>query len=158
MILNKIKAQIVQHVKNFKNIETHTYFVCLAACLPAISPTSCWRIEPAFSHFKEYQHANTNLLFRLRFIHSAMVSPFILPFACLSLWLVKEKVRNYRRGVDKLYDFHVLHNVNGQMHVYLIASSIKIITKRVAVMYRFKSARMVSCWDLYVRSWAVICQ
>ena len=34
--------------------------------------------------------------------------------------------------------------INGQMHVYLIASSVKIITKRVDVVYRFKSARMVA--------------
>ena len=31
-----------------------------------------------------------------------------------------------------------------QTHACLIASSVKIITKRIAVMYRFKSARMVS--------------
>ena len=30
------------------------------------------------------------------------------------------------------------------MHVCLIVSSVKIITKRVVVMYRFKSARVVS--------------
>ena len=34
--------------------------------------------------------------------------------------------------------------INGPMHVCLIASSVKIITKHVAVVYRFKSARMVS--------------
>ena len=34
--------------------------------------------------------------------------------------------------------------INGQTHVCLIASSIKIITKHVAVVYRLKSARMVS--------------
>ena len=33
---------------------------------------------------------------------------------------------------------------NGQKHVCLIASSVKIINKHIAVMYRFKSARMVS--------------
>ena len=33
---------------------------------------------------------------------------------------------------------------NGQRHVCLIASSIKIINKHIAVMYWFKSARMVS--------------
>ena len=35
--------------------------------------------------------------------------------------------------------------INGQMHVCLIASSGIIITKYVAVVYRFKLARMVSC-------------
>ena len=43
-------------------------------------------------------------------------------------------------------------------HVCLIASSIKIITKGFAVVYRFKSARMVSCLNLYACSWTVICQ
>ena len=33
---------------------------------------------------------------------------------------------------------------NGQRHVCLIASSIKIINKHVTVVYRFKSARIVS--------------
>ena len=33
---------------------------------------------------------------------------------------------------------------NGQMHVCLIASSVKIIIKRVTVVYWFKLARMVS--------------
>ena len=33
---------------------------------------------------------------------------------------------------------------NGQTHVCLIASSVKIINKHVAVMYQFKSAKMVS--------------
>ena len=36
-------------------------------------------------------------------------------------------------------------HANGQMHMCIIASSVKIITKHVAVVYRFKSARMVSC-------------
>ena len=36
-------------------------------------------------------------------------------------------------------------HTNGQMHVCLIASLVKIITKCVAVVYRFKSVRMVSC-------------
>ena len=43
-----------------------------------------------------------------------------------------------------MYGFYLLHYANGQTHVYLTASSVKIITKRVAVVYRFKSARMVS--------------
>ena len=43
-----------------------------------------------------------------------------------------------------MYGFYLLRHVNGQMHVCLIASHVKIITKRVAVVYRFKSVRMVS--------------
>ena len=47
-----------------------------------------------------------------------------------------------------------------QMHMCLIASSVKIINKRntYLAMYRFKSTRIVSCWDLYALSWFVICQ
>ena len=78
--------------------------------------------------------------------------------ACLSLWQVNEKVRNRWRAADKLYSFYLLRHANGQTHVCLIASSVKIIIKRVAVIYWFKSARMVSCWDLYACYWAVISQ
>ena len=49
--------------------------------------------------------------------------------ASLSLWLVNEKVRNCWRGVNELYSLCLLHYTNGQMHVCLIASSIKIINK-----------------------------
>ena len=78
--------------------------------------------------------------------------------ACLSLWLVNKKVRNRWRGVDKLYGFYLLCHASGQTHVCLIASSVKIFTKCVAVVYWFKSARMVLFWDLYACSLAVICQ
>ena len=43
-----------------------------------------------------------------------------------------------------MYSFYLLRHANGQTHVCLIASSVKIITKRVAVVYQFKLARMVS--------------
>ena len=45
------------------------------------------------------------------------------------------------------YDVYICH-INGQMHMSLIASSVKIITKHninIFAMYRFTSARMVSC-------------
>ena len=64
--------------------------------------------------------------------------------ACLFLWMVNEKVRNRWRGVDELYAFYLSRHTNGQTHVCLIASSLKMITKRVAVVYWFKSARLVS--------------
>ena len=71
--------------------------------------------------------------------------------ASLSLWLGKGKVRNHWRGVDELYGLYLLHRTNGQMQMYLIASSIKIINKRnVFAMYQFKSARTVLCWDLCI--------
>ena len=34
--------------------------------------------------------------------------------------------------------------INGRTHVCLIASAVKMITKRIAVAYQVKSARMVS--------------
>ena len=101
--------------------------------------------------------ANTDLLFRLRFIHCAMESPFII--YCFPFSLTGEQnVRNRWRGVDELYGLYLLCHANGQMHMYLIASSVKVITKHVFVVYRFKSARMVSCWDLYACSRDVIGQ
>ena len=47
------------------------------------------RISSIFSHNTEYRLANTDLLFRLRFIHCALVSPFILP--CLPFSLTGER-------------------------------------------------------------------
>ena len=75
----------------------------------------------------------------------ALVLTFFI--ASLSLWLVIEKVRNRWRSVNELYSLYLLHHASSQM--YLIASSIKIITKCVATMYQFKSARIISCWDSY---------
>ena len=45
---------------------------------------------------------------------------------------------------------------NGQMHVSLNASSIKIINKLCFAIYQFKSTRMVSWRDLYKCFWAMI--
>ena len=42
------------------------------------------------------------------------------------------------------------------MRMYLIASFVKIITKGIFAVYQLKSVRMVSYWDLYVCSWAMI--
>ena len=106
----------------------------LPACLLAIRPTIGRRIRPVFSHNTEYWHANTDLLFQLRFIHCVMVSPFILH--CFPFSLTGEgKGENHWRGVDKLYGLYSLRHTNGQTHVCLIASSVNIITKRIAAMY-----------------------
>ena len=53
VIINKIKARIVEPVDNFKNFEIHSYFILLA-CLPTARPTSSRRIGPNFSHNTEY--------------------------------------------------------------------------------------------------------
>ena len=76
--LNKIYALIVKHVENFKNFKVHLYFICLLAVRPTSGGKSVFKDT-------EYWHANTNILFRLRFIHCAMVSPFISYCFCFSL-------------------------------------------------------------------------
>ena len=120
-----------------------------SACLPALRPTSSRRIRPVFSDNTEYQHTNTDLLFRLRFIYYTMVSPFILP--CLPfLWLVNEKVRNCSRGVDKFYAFYLLCHANAQTHMCLIASSIKIITES-ALAYAYSSQPGWFNVEIYMR-------
>ena len=43
--------------------------------------------------------------------------------------MVNEKVRNHQRGVHELYGLYLIRYTNGQTHVYLIASSVKITTK-----------------------------
>ena len=51
-------------------------------------------------------------------------------------WVVNVKVRNCCRGVDELHGFYLLCHANGHTHMYLITSSIKIITKHVEVVWR----------------------
>ena len=51
---------------------------------------------------------------------------------------MNEKVRNRWRGVYEFYEFYLLRHANGQTQVSFIASSVKIITKRVAVMYQIQ--------------------
>ena len=66
--------------------------------------------------------------------------------------MVNEKVRNCWWGINELYGLYLLHHANGKMHVYLITSSITIITKWIAVaVYQFNSVRMFSCWDFHER-------
>ena len=95
-------------------------------------------------------------MFRLRFIHCTMVSPFILH--CFpSLWLVNKKVRNHWKGVNELYGSYLLHHANGQIHVYLLYYPLIFFKKSNGfAVCQFKSAKMVSCWDLHACSWAVI--
>ena len=144
MILNSIKAWIVKPVENFKNLKTQLlYFICWPASLPTVRPTSSSKIGPVFLTIQNIDTlAYTDLLFQLS--HCAMVSPFILycfPFSLTGEWKGEKSLKI--KGVNELYGLYLLH---GQMHVYLISSSVKIITKsKVFVVYQFKSARMVSC-------------
>ena len=84
-----LKVWIVIPVEYFKVFKIHLYFICQPACLPAITPTSCGRIRPVFSHNTKYRCANTDLLFWLRFIHYTIVSPFILH--CFSFSMTGEQ-------------------------------------------------------------------
>ena len=135
----------------------HVLSVSLPACLPAVRPVSGGRIGPVFPHNSEYWHTNTDLLFWLRFIHYIIVSSFIL-HCFSSLWLVNEKVRNYWRDVNELYGLNLLSHASGQMHMYLIASSVKIITKcYVFTMYRFKSASHIETYMHVLGLWYGCC-
>ena len=73
-----------------------------------------------------------------------MVSPFILSFLPFPL-TGERKVRNHCTGIDELNGLYLLRHANHQMHMCLIVSSVKIITKHVAAMYRFRLAKIVSC-------------
>ena len=113
---------------------------------------------PVLSQNTEYRCAYTDLLFRLRFIHCAMVSPFILHCFPFSL-------TGKRKGEKFTEELALMNSTVCTYYGTLLvkctcawASSIKIIIKCITVVDWFKSARMVSCWDLYVCSWAVICQ
>ena len=50
----------------------------------------------------------------------------------------------YTHILFKLWVICTVHHANDQIHVYLLA------------VYRFKSARMVSCWDLHCKKCGVI--
>ena len=62
------------------NISYFTYnsFVCLTACLPAIRSSSTMARAPVFSHNKRNCVRFMKLLYQRKFIHSAMMLPFIL--------------------------------------------------------------------------------
>ena len=87
--------------------------------------------------------------------HGESFHPSLLPFLFdwwTKRWEIAEEVLMY--CTDYTYDTMLMAKCMSAW----ITSSIKIITKRVVAAYWFKSARIVSCWDLYVCSWAVICQ
>ena len=141
----------------FQNPPVFCLLACLPPCLPAVRLTSGKRVGLVFSCNTEYQCTNTDLLFQLCFIHCAMVSPFVLPCFPFSLTGEWKGEKSLWRGVDESFGLYLLCHTNGQMQVCLIASSIKIINKCNVFLW-FKSARMISCWDLYACSWSVISQ
>ena len=67
--------------------------------------TSDLRIGLAVSHNTEYWRPNTDLLFQLRFIHCAMVNPFILycfPFSLTGEWKGEKSLKRCQRIVRLL--------------------------------------------------------
>ena len=87
---------------------------------------------------------------RLRFIHCAMVSPFILPcfpFSLIDEWKGEKLLKSCWWSMPN--GLHLLHHTNGQMHVCLIASSVIIINKHN--VFLCSDSSLISCWDLHIR-------
>ena len=95
--LNEAKSRIFRCTVIFKNFQIHLYFVCHlpATCLPAVRPGSDTCTGPMFFIKNVIGIYNTNLLFRKRFIHCAMVIPFMLHWPSLFF----SKVSNLRKKV-----------------------------------------------------------
>ena len=96
--LNEAKSRIFQCTVVVKNFHIHLYFVCHlpGAChLPDVRPSSATCMGPIFLTKNVIGIYNTNLLFRKRLIHCAMVIPFILHW----LLLFFSKVSNSRKKV-----------------------------------------------------------
>ena len=95
----------------------------LPACLPAIRLTNGRRIGPVFSHNTEYRCVNTDLLLRLRFIHCAMASPFILHSFPFSL----TGEQKGEKSLKKCWWIVQLILINGQMHVCWLHHLLKLL-------------------------------
>ena len=95
--LNEAKSRIFRCTAVFKDFRFHLYFVCHlpATCLPAIRPSSTMCTGPIFLIKNVIGIYNTNPLFRKRFIHCALVIPFILHWPSLFF----SKVSNSRKKV-----------------------------------------------------------
>ena len=79
----------------FKNFQIYLYFVCLPpACLPAIRSSSATCTGPIFLTKNVIGIYNTNPLFQKRFIHCAMVIPFILHWSSLFFSKVSNSQKN----------------------------------------------------------------
>ena len=99
--LNEAKSRIFRCTVIFKNFQIHLYFVCHlpaclpATCLPAVRPGFAMCTGPIFLTKNVIGVYNTNLLFRKRFIHCALVIPFMLHWPSLLF----SKVSNSRKKV-----------------------------------------------------------
>ena len=97
--LNEAKSRIFRCTVIVKNLQIHLYFVCHlppAIChLPAVRPGSTMCMGPIFLTKNVIGVYNTNPLFRKRFIHCALMIPFILHWPSLFF----SKVSNLRKKV-----------------------------------------------------------
>ena len=94
--LNEANSRIIRCTVIFKNFQIHLYFVChLPTCLPAVRPGSAMCMGPIFLTKNVIGVYNMNVLFRKRFIHCAMVIPFILHWPSLFF----SKVSDLRKKV-----------------------------------------------------------
>ena len=82
-----MKIQIVWPAENFKSFENEQYFVYLSHVRPCCTK----RAGPVFCQHVENQIFITNMVFRWRFIHSAIGSAFIL---LASLWCPRTTLFN----------------------------------------------------------------
>ena len=97
--LNEAKSRIFRCTVIVKNFQIHLYFVSHlppAIChLPAVRPASAMCTGPIFLTKNVIGVYNTNPLFRKRFIHCALMIPFILHWPSLFF----SKVSNLRKKV-----------------------------------------------------------
>ena len=87
--------------------KTNLKFTCISsASLPAVRPGCARCMAPDFSHNKGNHVGFTKLLFRLRFVHCAMVISFIINFNRL-IFLLETKVLTFHKGAD------IQHSIQG---------------------------------------------
>ena len=90
--LNEAKSRIFRCTVIIKNFQIHLYFVCH---LPTVRPGFATCAAPIFLTKNVIGVYNTNPLFRKRFIHCALMIPFILHWPSLFF----SKVSNSRKKV-----------------------------------------------------------
>ena len=142
--LNEAKNRIFRCTVIVKNFQIHLYFVCH---LPVVRTDSATCMGPIFLTKNVIGVSNTNPLFRKRFIHCALMIPFILHWPSLFF----SKVSNSQKKVlitlglyfpnycvtyllrDISHDFNKCEHVNlRREELYYTANNQKIADKRKA--------------------------
>ena len=124
----------------------------MPTCQSAVRPTSDRNIGPVFSHNAEYRCTTKDLLFRLRFIHCTMISPFILrcfSFSLTDYW----KGEKLQVVLIKRNGLYLLCHIRGQMHVNMIIGepAVKIIKCNVNIAVYWLKSNTISHGDyMYV--------